>query len=332
MGGNAYDRSSILFAGYIDGESIRFNSYTSRLEFRVSSITVISDLKNTFSATLESKTGPSYWYEMLNLTLDKGVVHFLRWQTTLLSIADFAPTNYTVPVQYIDFSRGSIFGEVRGLLDSARKANFVADRQGKMWSELDVNFVATGSRTQLAYPDILDLTREDWMGEFSVDREYLERTSYIEVGGIAYSGPGTGTWDPYIGGAPGDAPSYAGGVQRRTGLILTGQLDANEFAGLELANLNAQYPLITFSLIGDYRFVDIAPQEFIRCTITASDTFRDILWDKKRLLTRQMSLSYDGKTEQLEYDLTMSPETSGPPGETVTIPVDPPYDTPDLPD
>ena len=331
MGGNAYKRSSILFVGYVEGESIRYNSFTSRLEFRVSSLTIISDLKNTFSATLESTTGPSYWYEMFNLTLDKGIIHFLRWQTTLLSIADFARTGFSTPVQYIDFSRGTIYSEVAGLLQSAREGKFVSDRQGKMWTELEVNYVATGSRTQLAYPDILDLSRADWEGEFSIEREYLERASYIEAGGIAYSGPTTGTFDPYIGGAPGDAPAYAGSVQRRTGLILTGQLDVNGFAGLALADMNAEYPLITFSLIGDYRFVDIAPQQFIRCTITAADTFRDILWNKKRVIPQDMTLRYDAREETLQYDLTVKPETSGPLGETIDIPVDPPFEAPDLP-
>lgn len=331
MGGNAFDRPWVLFVGYIEGESIRYNSYTSRLDFRVTSVTNLSDLKNTFSATLETKIGPSDWYEMYDLTMDKGIIHFLRWQTTLLNIADFARTGYDADVQYIDFSRGSIYGEVSGLLESAREGKFVSDRQGKMWSELEVNYVITGSRSQTKYPDILDLEREDWHGEFMLEREYLERSSYIEAGGIAYSGQVTGSFEPYIGGAPGDAPAYAGGVQRRTGLILESQIDVNEFAGLALADINADYPLISFSLIGDYRFIDIAPQEFIRCTITESDTFRDILWDKKRVIPKEMTIRYDARNETLLYDLTVKEETSGPPGETVLIPVDPPYVPPDLP-
>lgn len=331
MGGNAYSRPSILFVGYIDGESVRYNNYTSRLEFRVGSITVTSDLKNTFSATLETKTGPSYWYEMYDLTLDKGIIHFLRWQTTLLSIADFARTGYDVPVQYIDFSRGTIYSEIKGLLESARGAMFVSDRQGKMWAQLDVNLTATGTRTQALYPEILDLTTEDWHGDVDIDREFLERLSYIETGGIAYSGQVTGTFEPYIGGAPGDAPAYAGSVQRKTGLILSSQQDVNDYAGLYLAKLNARYPRVTISFTNDYRFVDIAPQEFVKLTITAEDTFRDILWDKKRFTPDQISLRYDARQETLLYDVTLTEETHGPPGETIIIPVDPPYESPDLP-
>ena len=331
MGGNAYDRASVFFVGYIEGESIRYNSFTSRLEFRIVNLTILSDLKNTFSATLETKTGPSYWYEMEDLTLDKGIIHFLRWQTTLLSIADFARTGYDAPVQYIDFSRGTIFSEIDGLLESARGAKFVSDRQGKMWTQLDVNLTTTGTRTQALYPDIIDITRDDWQDDFDMDREYLERLSYLEAGGIAYSGAITGTFEPYIGGAPGDAPAYAGGVQRKTGLILASQQDVNEYAGLGLAKMNATYPRVTFAFTNDYRFVDIAPQEFVRVTVEAEDTFRDIVWDKKRFVPEQMSIRYKAKEELLLYDITLAEETNGPPGETVVIPVDPPYDPPDLP-
>jgi len=331
IGGNAYDRPQVLFVGYIEGESVRYNSYTSRLEFRAASITIISDLRNTFSVSLESKTGPSYWYEMLNLTVDKGLIHFLRWQTTLLTIADFSQTGDTKPVQYIDFSRGTIYSEAQNLLENAYGAELVADRQGKMWTEIDVRLMITGSRSAAAYPEIMDIERQDWIGQINFDREQYDLISYLEAGGIAYSGPATGTFEPYIGGSPGEAPSYAGSVQRRTGLVLAGQADVNEFVGLDFAKNNAVYPRLTFTLSGDYRFIDIAPQEFLRLTLEQSDTYRGLVWDKKRFIPTSIGMRYDPRKETLIYEISLAEETDGPPGETVIIPVDPPFDEPDLP-
>jgi hypothetical protein len=332
LGGYAVDRSNILFAGYIEDESIRYNSDTSRLEFRASSVTGIADIKHTFSATLEDRTNTSDWFEMQDMTIDKAIVHFLRWQTTLLAIADFNWSGDDKPVEFADFGRGTIYSEAQKLYESALGANLVADRQGTLWGEVDVNLMTTGTRSLVDYPEVMEIQRRDWLDEINFNREVNERLSFIEVGGIAYSGPVSGTFDPFLSGAPGDAPAYAGGVQRKSGLVLGSQTQLNEYAGLVLADTNSIYPRLDLTLAGDYRFIDVAPQEFILLTIEEDDTYRGIIWNKKRFVPQQISYNYDSREETLVYGLVLSAETHGPPGETIIIPVEPPYDPPDLPD
>jgi hypothetical protein len=332
VGGMAVDRSNIVFVGYIEGESVGYNYHTSKLEFRVASLTGISDLKHTFSASLESKTNTSYWYEMQNMTVDKAMVHYLRWQTTLLAISDFNITGDIKDVQYMDFSRSTIYSEISTLYESAIGADFVADRQGTLWAEIDVNLTATGSRSLVDYPETMELERRDWLGEVDFGREIYEVLSYIEAGGIAWTGPDNPIMVPLLSGAPGEAPAYAGGVARRSGLVLDDQDQLNEWAGLEFARMNSMYPRLDITLIGDYRFIDIAPQEFLLLTLEEGDTYRKIIWDRKRFLVESVGLNYNSRDETLLYELALKEETSGPPGETLIIPIDPPFDQPDLPE
>jgi len=332
IGGNAVGRSNIFFVGYVEDESIEYNSYTSRLEFRVSSLTLIADQKHTFSASLESVGTPTTWYEIADMTVDKAIIHFLRWHTTLLTIADFEMTGDSKHVQYIDFSRGTIFSEVDDLLESTLGADLVADRQGKLWAEINANYTATGSRTPDKYPENMELERCDWIGQIEFDRLVMDRVSFLEHGGVSYSGPATGTFEPHLSGAPGDAPSYEGSVQRRTGLVLEGQDQLNEFTGLMFAALNSKYPRLTVTLAGDYRNIDIAPQEFILLSLDENDTYRRIIWDKKRFLPVSINYQYDARRQFLLQSLILAEETHGPPGETIEIPVDPPYEPYDLPE
>jgi len=328
IGGNAVGRPSILFCGYIEEESITYNSYTSRLEFRVANVTQLMDIKATFSVSLEDRPiAPNYWYQMRDMTVDKAMIHYLRWHSTILHIADFAQTGDMKSVQYIDFGRGTLLSEATELYDSALGAEFVSDRQGKIWAEVNLNLTATGSRTQM---EIMELERQDWMGQVSFSREFYERSSYLEAGGIAYSGR-TGTMEPLLSGAPGDAPAYHGGVQRLSGLVLAGQTQLNEWTGLAFARANALYPELSMDLSGDYRFIDIAPQEFLPLTLQASDTYRGLIWNKKRFTAKGIAFRYDPHGETLYYMLSLEEESSGPPGVTVEIPVDPPWDSPVVP-
>jgi len=157
-GGNAENRSETFFVGYVENDSISINAVTNRLEFRAESITGVLKKMATFSATLEDVTDAATWNEMTNLTADKALVHYLRWHTTVLSIADYAPMGVDTKVQFIDFERGNIYDAVNNIAASTHIATVVADRQGKIWTEVDINVVPTGSRS---INEVMELTRQD---------------------------------------------------------------------------------------------------------------------------------------------------------------------------
>lgn len=328
-GGNALNRDSILFNGYVEEGSVSINPVTNRLEFRVLSVTGAMKNLSGFSATRENVEDAATWNEMTNMTLDKAVISFLRWQSTILRIADFEPTGDTKGVNFADFGRDSIYDAVNDIYANSLLATVIADRQGKIWAEVDASLQPTG--TSRAIPENMILTRQDWRNELDITLLQDDRVSYIELGGLAYTGIETGTNVPFLSGAPGDAPSYYGSVDRYSGLILTSQEQLNILSGLAFARENARYPSVVVPVAGEYRNIDIAPQERIRITMDASDNYRGIVWEQKPFLPQSIRYDYRPSLQMLTMDIEVREETDGPPGETVEIPVDPPFDTLDLP-
>jgi len=101
---------------------------------------------------------------------------------------------------------------------------------------------------------------------------------------------------------------------------------------LSFARANADYPEVELPIAGDYRFIDIAPQGRLLVTLTAQENYRGIVWDKKPFIPGGISYEPRAEDQALLMTVRAREESHGPPGVTVEIPVDPPYDDFDLPD
>lgn len=330
IGGNAENRESIFFVGYINDGSINLDPVTSRLNFTASSITGIMRIISNYSTTLESKENAMTWFQLRDMNVDRALIHLLRWHSTVLAVADFSPTGDDKPLKNADFARGSVYEASNEFLNSTLGAQMVSDRQGKIWCEVDFNIRPTGTARDV--PTALDIQRSDWRGELVIQHEPSERLGYLEAGGIAYGGPVSGTVGAFLAGAPGEAAAYRGGVDRRMGFVLEGQNQLNALAGNLLASENALFPHVEIPLAGDYRILDIAPQERITLTLEKSDTWRQIIWNAKDFVLKEVSFEYRPAEQALLTDVSLSEETHGDPGITIEIPEDPPYNTPWLPD
>lgn len=330
VGGNSPNRDSILFVGYIDDGSIRMNPETNRLEFGVSSITETLKNRGTFSAALDNVLVPTSWNEMREMTVDRAVIHYLRWHSTALAVADFSQTGDTKPVHFVDFDRGAVYDTANSLLDSALVGWMVADRQGKMWCETNPSLRDTGTARSLS--SILDLTRQDWMGEVGIETRPHGQTSYIEMGGLAFTGPTTGTDAAFLAGAPGEAPGYFGSLEKITGLVVSDQEQLNRLTGHFLAKANSAYPRVDVNLAGDYRLVDLAPQQRVLLTMGASENWRGLVWNSKPFLPEEVSLEYRPESQAVLTRVALVEETQGDPGVTVTIPEEAPWTDNTLPE
>ncbi len=329
----AEHRDTILFAGYVEDDSIRLNPADHFLEFNVRSILGIAERLASYSAALDSKKNAMTWTEMRNMTVDKGVIHFMRWQTTLLSIADFSPTGNRLDVQFLDFGRGSVTDSIKSLYQSALLATPVTDRQGKIWAEVDASLVATGTARNAMLGTGFMLSRQDWRGEIAFSRfGAFQPVSYMELGGIGYDGPSTGSIEPYLAGAPGEVAGYYGSVERQQGLVLESQGQLNALVGQAYARSNAQFPEISIPLAGDYRILDIAPQSRILVTLDPADNYRGLAWADKAFVPQVVSYEPRIADQALMMSVRAREETHGPPGVKITIPVEPPYDNWDIPD
>lgn len=339
VGANAENRGHILYSGYVLEDTIAWNPVTSRLDFDTSSVTGRMEELATFATSLESKVNALTWTELRLMTVDRAVIHFMRWHSTVLGLHDFSQTGDTKQVKFADFERGTLYESVNNFLMNTLIGSMVSDRQGKMWAEVIASVIPTGSSRQANnhMQNVLDMGSRDWRNEISILRRQDSELAYLEMGGIYYSGPtSTGGIAAFLAGAPGVAPDYFGTVERVQGLVITSQGQLNTLVGLGLAMKNAVYPEVDVPIAGDYRFLDIAPQHRILMTVASIDTHRGIVWDQKPFVTHEISYEWKPKEQSLLMELGLVEETGGEPGfgdaATITIPIDPPYDDWTLPD
>lgn len=339
IGANAENRGHILYSGYVLEDTIAWNPVTSRLDFDTSSVTGRMEELATFATSLESKVTALTWTELRLMTVDRAVIHFMRWHSTVLGLHDFSQTGDVKQVKFADFERGTLYESVNNFLINTLIGNMVSDRQGKMWAEVAASVIPTGSSRQANnhMQDVLDMNSSDWRNEISILRRQDSELAYLEMGGIHYSGPtSTGGIAAFLAGAPGVAPDYFGTVERIQGLVITSQSQLNTLVGLGYAMKNAVYPEVDVPIAGDYRFLDIAPQHRILMTVASLDTHRGIVWDQKPFIPQEISYGWQPKEQSLLMDVGLQEETGGEPGfgdaATIEIPVDPPYDDWTLPD
>lgn len=323
VGGNASNRSSIHFWGYIQDGTIQYNYQDGFVEFEVMSPAHIMEISECFSCSVESKASPSKWYELLNMTVGRAIYHYLAWQSSVLQCCDVSFPRMADDdrnIQYFDADRTSLYEAVNGVVSGALKGRIVCDRQGKLYIEKEFS-VLDSPTTKL--PIAMDISKKDWIGQLTVTEQVFSPTAFIEMGGIAYSGS-TGTFGAFLASAPGSAPRYQGSVERIQGLALNNQADLNTMVGHLLANMNARYPRIEMVMRGNLANLDIAPQELVRLTVLPEDTPRGITFTLKEFALRSVDWSWNAKDKLLVPRIGISEVTQGFAGTTITIPNVPP--------
>lgn len=316
LGGNSPNNSKTFFVGHITNGSIRYNYQTSRTEFEVASITDTMKSTEGFSVSVESKASPSTWFELLDMDGQRAIYHYLKWHSTTLLFNDVEFKGTDRKIQYFDSDRESIFDAIDNYMRGTLLGTFVADRQGKLWAE--VGAVAYSNPTG-SFATIQEITKRDWMGEPSIRQQLTPTMSFIELGGVAYSGTTTGTYSALIGCAPGQTPNIRGTVERTQGLALLGQDQLNELAGNVYANKNAKYPGISMPMAGNYAHFDIAPQETVDMNILSTDTNTRIPIHAPYLID-SVSWTFDTKNKIRLPSVEFTALVNGTAGETITIP------------
>lgn len=340
IGGNAQNRQRIVFAGYIVDGSINYNYQTSSIDFDVGSPTEIMKLAEGFSVACNSSVDPSgqdasdddipsAWVLVKDMDCRRAIYHYLRWHSTVLLTTDFQFLGTDRAIEYFDADRESIFSAIDKLMRGTLYGNACCDRQGKIWAE--VSIAATDGAISGSFPNTMLLDRQDWMGNPVIDEVLNNEVSYIEMGGIYFNSLGggySGTSTPYLCCAPGEAPAYRGKVERIQGLALSSQTQLNKLAGNVFAYRNSKYPQVDFALVGNYRHIDIAPQETIRVSLSPSDTPRGITWSAKLFHPITMGWKYNPRDGTFLPNITLHEVTQGYDAQTMAIPPVPPTQDP----
>lgn len=316
MGGNFPNAGDILFVGYVEKDSISYDYQHSEVSFDAASLTASMQKSLGFAVSVKSVLSPVRWYELLDMDGRRAIYHYLRWHTTALSLSDFQFVGDDKNIQYYDSDRGSMYDAVHNYMRNALVGNVVSDRQGKVWMEIDA----------MAYPDPtgtftskMNITSRDWMNSPSIEERLTNDVSYMEWGGIAYSGVNTGTFSPIISEAPGSAPGFYGTISSQQGLALINQDQLNRLTGNVFANSNSSYPTIGIDMSINAANLDIAPQETVELHISTSDTVRNVAIDGL-YIPDSISWKYNPKGLSLLPTVDMKQLINGNAATTVIIP------------
>jgi hypothetical protein len=187
--------------------------------------------------------------------------------------------------------------------------------------------VAAIDSAESTLPQNMFIDNHDWMDTPSIAERYTGEVSYLELGGVAYTNyanGGDGSFSAILSSAPGETPAYRGKNLKMSGFALSTQGQANTLSGNIWESMNAQYPEVSLDMVGNYRNLDIAPQEKVTITLRADDTFRGLSWVQKAFTPTSMSWNYDPEKGTFLPSLTLKEITQGNAGETIAIPVEPP--------
>lgn len=321
IGGNAENRSTIKFVGYILEDTISFDYADGSVEFEVGSPTEVMKRAEGFSISVESKTGPTTttWFQLLNMKVERALYHYLRWHSTCLLTMDVRFNGTDQNIQFFDADRSSIFDAVDTLIKGALVGSTVSDAQGRLYFEVE------GYTAGITLTNTFTLDKQDWMGSPEI-WEADDAVSFIEAGGIKYDGPTANTFSAFLASAPGEAPAYRGNLERFQGLALSSQSQLNTLLGDIFAWRNNPYPSNFFTLVGNYANFGIAPQEKISINVSPDDTPRGINFMGQEFRVEQIDWVYDSPNEFLYYVISFSQLTSGIPASTIVIPDVPPVE------
>jgi hypothetical protein len=343
IGGNSSQRENIVFVGYIIDGSIEYDYKTSTVSFDVGSPTEIMKIGEAFSVSVEDSSDPTSdattkggdpWFYLDGLTVKRALWHYYAFHSSVQTLMDLRYVGDDFDIQFFDADRTSLYDAGQTFLKSTVFGEMVCDRQGALYFEIGAEATdsAASSLNQSMFID-----NHDWMGTPSIVEQYTDEVSYLEGGGVAYTNykdGGDGSFSAMMGAAPGVTPAYRGKNLKTSGLALTTQNQLNTMLGNILESRNADFPEVNLDLVGNFRNLDIAPQEIVTLTVEEGDTFRGISWEQKAFTPRTMSWSFDAKKGLFLPSVGLREVTQGNAGETIAIPVEPPsagYEQPPIP-
>jgi hypothetical protein len=316
LGGNQQNGEKIVFVGYILADTITYDYQKSEVNFSAGSVSEVMKTAEGFSCSVETKASPATWFEIQDMSIAKAIYHYLRWHSTVLKVTDVQYTGDDRKVQFFDADRSSLYDAIAQFLSSGVLGQLVSDRQGKLWAEI----LPEGRVNPLDSPEAMSILKQDWVGSPSLTEKRTEQTSFVEMGGIAWSGVSTGTFSALLTNAPDTAPLYRGRVEKKQGFILLNQNQLNSMSGNYLATKNARFPEISFNLAGNYRNLDIAPVETVRPFIAVEDTVRGIRIFNDPYRMESMNWSYEPVHGVFNPDIVVHRISTGSAGTTVEIP------------
>lgn len=313
-------RENIVCVGWVDGESVRRSNDKSMVSFDVQGPAFWLAVQEGFPTGIDDTTAaPVDWSHIQALDPQSGLFSFLHWRTTSTAVMDCWITDDDHRLATTYTPAGSLHEQLRSIAERVN-AYTVCDRYGRLFCQIDTQFITPASRT---FPVVQTLTDRDWRDEITIERHAYSAVAQVDLSGIYYSGS-MATSSAIFSLSPGHYPKHYGEKRQIQRIALDDQAEANTLAGLWLGYLNNEYPHVDVPMSSNYRAIDIAPRMFAQMNLAAGDTPRELVWTNKKLIPREVSFNYDARQAVLLTDITFEAETFASDAVTGDPPIEPP--------
>jgi len=218
-----------------------------------------------------STAAATVWTEMQNLTVDKGLYHFLHWRSTITQIMDVYLTDDTKYTGSTESAAGNLWDQILDIAESQILARAACNYNMLFAVKVPYNLIPSASR---AASSELVIALEDQ--DFDKQVEMIRRAPQVAqvlLSGVAADEYGNGTAIYSL--SPGHVPALLGSLLPFPNVLLADQDQSNKLAGLVFAHENNPYPEIPLTLVGANRAFDIAP--VLYGTVTGLDEYTGVI-------------------------------------------------------
>ena len=279
---------SILAIGWIKGETINRNPNGGWVEFEAAGPQAWLDQETNFPLGIQNVTStPTMWTEVKNLTIDKIINHYANQRSTAGAICDVYPTNDTRVAPGLMAALGTLWQQLTTITERTILAHPACNRYGQIYTQIDSQYITSANRTTI--PTVMAITKADTVEDIEIERVTVPPVSRIEVSGITVKA-GTTTPATFYAIAPGHGYKHYGTSDNIDRLLVTGQAQVINLAGLLLGWKNNPYPRFDIKLRTLNKLIDIAPRQYMNLTVAAGDTPRGIDYDGK-IIVREIEHS-----------------------------------------
>lgn len=267
---------NIISTGWIGGEEdIHWNPMQGSVSFKVYTAHYWLGNIPSFPDGVRFVTRtPAAWTEIQQLTLDKGLHHFLRWRTTAPRVMDVSLTGDTKLTAEVHSVALNLWEQLREIAFLQILARPGVDRLNRLFIQVHPQLIPTGSRPSTV---VMAITEDDLAEEVEFKRITVQPNAFVDLSGVAVNSAGNGT--PYFSISPGRAYPPYGTPEMLDHLLVESQSQSNTLAGLYRGWLNNELPDIPVKFIANNRMLDCFPFQKWSISIASGDTPRSVAYN-----------------------------------------------------
>jgi hypothetical protein len=301
--GYATGRENILVTGWIAGESIVWSPELSTVTFTVEGAYAWLGRITAYPEGLQDvTTTPATWKDYNTLTTTGFLWHLLTWRSTVAQAIDCLVEISTTRIIEMSAAATSLWEQI----NVTAGQRFLADPVTDHLSRLFVKIGAQRRADRSSVVEVMTLLKQDWKTPITLTRNPVAVSSMVDLNGFKWDGTAATALFSL---SPGRTWKRYGRVQAQQGLWLDSQAQANTLAGLLCGEANNEYPSVQVQLAANNRFLDIAPDCYVKLTLAPADTPRGVSFTNKRFIPRRISWAYDAASGGLLPTVDLEAET-----------------------